>query len=126
MSAPDIPLQKAVYAAIVATGAVGDRVYHRVPSNAVQPYCQIGDDVIGADYAAAEMSACNVTVNIVAKSKPEAKTVAASVRSALDTFIEVEGFMTCEAAFETANYFTDADGVTARGVVTFEYLLQPL
>ncbi len=35
---PAFALQKAIYMAIVATGAVEDRVYSEVPHNSVKPY----------------------------------------------------------------------------------------
>lgn len=121
---PAFALQKAIYMAIVATGAVEDRVYSEVPHNSVKPYIQIGDDFIMSNREAGEFHDATAVVNIVGSSKREVKMIAGMIRAALEAELEIEGFIVHGFEMSSANYRMDNDALTAQATLEFDYLLQ--
>jgi len=121
---PAYALQKAVYQAIIATGAVDGRVYSEVPAQAVKPFVQIGDDFIVSNREAGEFHVCTAVVNVVAASKGKAKEIAGIIRAALEAPIEIDGFMVCEYEMPSSIYRIDNDCMTAQASLEFDYLLQ--
>ena len=122
---PSIPLQKSVYAALIASGVATGKIYHTVPAQTALPYCVIGDDIIEAEYDAGKHSRCTVIVDVFAATLPQAKQLAATVRTALDVDLEIEGFNIAEAYFVQTRYVKEPNGMTAHAVLMFEYLLIP-
>lgn len=122
---PAIPLQKSVYAALVASGVASGKVFHTVPAQTALPYCVIGDDIIEAEYDSGKHSRCTVVVDVFAATLPQAKQLAAIVRTALDVDLTIEDFNISEAYFVSTRYVKEPNGMTSHAVLMFEYLLIP-
>lgn len=121
---PAFALQKAIYMAIVATGAVQNRVYSEVPHNSVKPYAQIGDDFVMSNREAGEFHDATAVVNIVGSSKREVKAIVGQVRRVLEAEIAIEGFIVHEYLMSSANYRMASDGLTAQATLEIDYLIQ--
>ncbi|MGE0828942.1 MAG: DUF3168 domain-containing protein [Hyphomonadaceae bacterium] len=136
---PAAALQRAVFAALSDSPA-GLRVFDRIPQpnpneaeaayrrRVQMPYVTIGDDdIIDDSNACFAASEAFVTVHVWsgAVGKMEAKAIGGAVRDALSVELAIDGFICTEAEFRDARYFTDPDGVTTHGVLSFRYLIDP-
>lgn len=141
MKDPSLPVQSAVYAALMnsvdlATAFGGPpRVFDRVPLDTAGrvsarfPYVHIGEDQVTSEANACfDASSIFVTVHVWSREvgKVEAKTIMAAVCLALDVKLDVAGFGVIGHDVETGpQHLTDADGLTSHSVVTFRYRLAP-
>ncbi len=122
---PAAELQKGIKDALTA---IGIRAYDRVPPNAAFPYvdipeAQILDDGNTCDDDAFEAFA---TLHLWSRDvgQVEAKRLTGEIREVLKVPFTVAGFEITNAQFQSANHFTDADGLSAHSVLTFRYLIQ--
>ncbi|HWA22328.1 MAG TPA: DUF3168 domain-containing protein [Caulobacterales bacterium] len=135
---PGPALQKAIVAALRAgpelieqfRGAT-PRVYDSIPNPAVFPYIQVGEDQTlndgeddGECLAGSEVF-CTIHVWSRAVGKVEAKLICGAIREALSATLAVEGQRVVVSQFRDVRILTDPDGLTAHGVYTHRFLLEP-
>lgn len=127
MTEPSLALQKATYSALTTAGL---RVYDRVPPDAVVPYVTVGDDqVIATGFDCLDGSSevySSVHVWSRQPGKVEAKSIAGTVRSALDNAtldLSANGFALVSILHHETRYLGDEDGLTTHAVVTFHALI---
>lgn len=124
---PSFELQKAIFARLVSDPAVttliGNRVYDRVPENAVFPYVTFGNfDIIRDDAQCVTGYEIHVDIDVWSRSvgKPEAHEVTYAVTKALHNWpgaippFEMVGFQHLDTPT-----FLDPDGLTTHSVVRF-------
>ncbi|SEQ33064.1 Protein of unknown function [Faunimonas pinastri] len=134
MSDPALAVQKAVYEQLTASASlvalISGRVYDSVPEQKSFPYVVIGEDQVNDDGdGCSDGSEIFVDVHVWSRrpGKVEAKSIGGAVRAALGGPIPMEGFATIVGQFYRSHYLTDpGDGLTAHGVLTFRYLVEPL
>lgn len=136
MNDPSLPLQAAVYAALVAELGSAAGVHDRVPLDqagkvtADFPYVHIGEDQVVSDADQChDASTAYATVHVWSRAvgKVEAKTIMARVCSALDTRLTLTGFeIVAHGVDDGPRHLTDADGVTSHSIATFYYRLGPV
>lgn len=133
-------LQERVFATLrtsaAVTAKVGPRIFDRVPDapppnapqqRAIFPHIVIGEDELNDDSDGCGVAfEAIVTVHVFSRAvgKAEAKTIGAAVRAALDAQLEISG-VACrddDSHFRSARYFTEPDGLTTHGVLTFRYV----
>jgi len=135
MSDPSLVLQGAIVAALKddagVAAVVGERVYDDPPtaSPVAFPYIDLGQFQVLDDWAGCiEGSEINFDVHVWSRSKgtPEAKAIVGAVRGALnDVDLDLSpAHRLIEITFQTHRIFTDADGATTHGVVTFRALTE--
>ncbi len=127
-------LQKAIYAALTAAPALCEgRVYDNPPEKKrlVFPYITIGDEQVGDDGTSCgdgweAFSDIHVWSRPPAKSKLEAKAIAAAVVERLVTNgLAVPGFTVAVAQLDVLRSMRDPDGITEHAVVSVRHLLTP-
>jgi len=130
----ELEVQKVIVSALktnpTLTSLIGDRVYDRVPDNAVFPYVNFGEfQAIEAD--ATCITSYELFVDIHAWSKTfgsvECKAIVAAVRNVLHDgdalFNGIFGADVVECQVQTSRVFLDSDGTTTHGVVTLRVLI---
>jgi hypothetical protein len=135
MSDPSAPLQKAIVAALRASSDLATlmrgsvQIFDRIPDAPKFPYLhmaglQVLDDGNSCEVWGAEVF---LTLHIWSREfgKVEAERIGDLIGPLLAVPLSVEGWVCINGTREDANYFFDGDGVTARGVLTFRYLVQP-
>lgn len=136
---PAVPLQKAIYAALTAPGAlpvIGAAqvaVYDRVPDAATPPYVVIGDDDV-MEAGVGEYVAVNIHVWSRQVGRVEAKTIAAAVRLALspsddgDTGLDASawGVRVVSCFWQRTRLLDDPDGVSKHAIVMFRVATDPI
>jgi len=122
---PAAELQKGIKDALTA---IGVRAYDRVPPNAIFPYADIPEAQILDDGNTCDDDAFEAFATIHLWSRDvgqvEAKRLTGEIREVLKVPFPVAGFEITNAQFQSANHFTDADGLSAHSVLTFRYLIQ--
>lgn len=125
---PSFAVQSAVFSTLTTDAGVvaqvGTRTYDRVPQNPTFPFIHIGDDqVIGDTYQGSATSTVHVSVHVFSRwqGKKELKSVAAAVRTALEGYLPLTGFVTVTYEYKTTRYLTDPDGLTEHAVIEFMY-----
>lgn len=128
MTSQVLALQKAIYAALAADGAVaalvGARIYDSVPESPTFPYITIGeaqgiDD--GADCLDGEEVIATLHVWSREPGGVEAKEIGGAIKDALheqELLLET-GFALCDLRFRDSLYRLDPDGVTTHGILQF-------
>ena len=123
-------LQQAVYAALVASGdvaeRVGDRVFDHVPRDAAFPYLVIGEDDLRD--AGASLSEHLIAVHVWSRAAglSECKEAAEAVRLALDRAeLAVTGQTLIGIRHLGTEFARDADGETLSATVRFRAVLEP-
>lgn len=135
MSDPSLVLQGAIVEALkdatAVSALVGARVYDDPPtaSSVTFPYIELGQFQVLDDWAGCvEGSEVNFDVHVWSRAKgtPEAKTIVSAVRGVLnDADLDLApAHRLIEMTFQTHRVFTDADGATTHGVVTFRALTE--
>jgi len=109
-------------------------VYDRVGTNTVPPYITIGDEQINDDGNSCE-DAFEVFADIhvwardvdghTVRGKAFAKEIGKPVIDSLASELAIDDYTITVGLLDTARYFTEPDGVTAHGVLTFRYLIEP-
>lgn len=132
MSAPDTALQRAMYAALIAApdmvALVGGRVFDRVPADAGFPRITFGEmQTIDDDGDC--VPACEVIATLDVWSRAvgslEAKDLCWAVRRALDDApLDLGDHALVSLDCDGSRIFTDPDGLTTHGVVTFRALIE--
>lgn len=128
MASPSLELQGAIVSRLKATSAVtsivGDRVYDRVPKDALFPYITIGEgDEISED--ADCITGFDISLDIDVWSRavgfPEAKRISDAIRTAL-TASELTITANALVYFQhrQTRFLRDPDGITQHAVLTFE------
>lgn len=122
--------QKAVRAALVASGACGGRWYDRVPASVAFPYGQIGEEqVIDDGNSCADGWEVYIDLHLWSRPsdgskrelKDEAKTAGAAVKTiAADA---VPGLAITDIVAESFRSLDDPDGVTKHGILTIRALV---
>lgn len=133
---PDLALQDAMVATLKANAAVaaivGARIYDRVPDKAPLPLVDIGEIQVIADDADclegssevyATLHAWSRSVGAVECRRLAAAVVAALHLAALDLGVD---WRLVDIRHHDTRVFTDADGLTSHGVVTFRALIDPV
>lgn len=123
------PLQKAIYDALVANGALAalvTGVYDHVPASAVLPYVTLGP-ASAADWSSASFDGQDhdVTVDVwsEAPGHGEAKQILAAVYAALHGVdLALDGASLVMLRYRFSDVFTDADGEAVHGVMRFRAL----
>lgn len=127
MSDPSLEIQRAIVAALkVATAVAGGRIYDRIPDNPTFPYVQVGDgETVGDDNPCFDASEVNVQAHVWSRAVgyPEAKAIAAVVRTRLTQEFTITGFKVTEAEHVVTRYLRDPDGLTSHAVVEMRYLV---
>ncbi len=129
---PDLELQGLVVNALKAdaavTALVGGRVYDRVPDTAAFPYI-----VYGPSDATSEDADCYTDFDVFAQldvwsrypGKTEAKKIADAVRVALaNPALQLTENALVLLRHQQTRTFTDPDGLTTHGAMTFEALIE--
>lgn len=136
MSDPSNAMQAAIYAALTADAAVlaalgsADNVFDRVPDPPVFPQIRIGEQLCnGDDHGCGQAWELFETVHIFARSRApraDVNTIAAAVRAVMvEGALSPAGFSIVEAQFENLRTMMERDGLTAHGVLTVRYLIDP-
>lgn len=135
MTYPAAPLQKGIFDALSASGSLATamggsvRAYDRVPDNPTFPYLTIGTAQILDDGNTCNGNFYEAFVDIHVWSRVvgqvEAKRISEFVRSVLSAAFTVTGWEIKAAQFQGAQHLDDPDGVTAHGVLSFRYLIEP-
>ncbi|MBB4859465.1 hypothetical protein HNO88_002794 [Novosphingobium chloroacetimidivorans] len=120
---PSLPLQAAIYQALITAGV--SNVYATVPVGTSLPWTVIGDDQVLAAFEAAEMYDCFTQIHVFGR-KPDHKVQAGLVMTALRDPIEIDGFGIVEHGFEDSKNIDEKDNQIGHVVLTFRYLLQPI
>jgi hypothetical protein len=127
VASASLALQKAIYAALVADGAVGaligDRVYDSAPRHADFPYATIGETRV-ADWSTGTEAGAEhrITLHLWSRQpgKAECWTVIDAVEAALhDAALALDGASLVNLRFESADARRDPDGITWHGVMRF-------
>lgn len=129
MTDPSYALQKAVFDALIASNAVGSKVYHRVPAGTALPYIFIGQDqIIPDEDSAGEFSDCYATIHVFAETMPALKLIVGAVRNALARDLPLIGFNVQLGRLDNVTYRTDTDGEEQieHAIMTFAYTAQAL
>ena len=133
MTHPSFALQKALFAALVADGALGaliaDRIYDAPPRDAVFPYVTLGDARVADWSTSTEAGAEHRVVLHVwsrERGKKEAYAVIEAVEAALhDAPLAVEDHALVNLRFDFADVGRDPDGVTWHGALRFRAVTEP-
>jgi len=130
MTYPAAALQIAIYDKIKATGglaAVG--VYDSVRGVPAFPYITIGDGQFLDDGDTCEGDRYEGFVDLQIWSRVvgniEAKTLAGTLRDAIVAGLTITGWNALSITCRTIRHFMDSDGLTARAVLTFRFILEP-
>lgn len=126
MSDPALELQGAMVAALKAQNICGGRVYDRVPPAPQFPYLTIGTgETVNDDNSCFDGSEVNATVHVWSRDVgwPEAKGIAASIRTILKAEFALSGFTVVEADHLITRWLNDPDGITRHAVIEFRYLV---
>ena len=109
------------------------RVYDIAPVNASDagPYLTIGEDSAAPDLAecidGAEVTATVHVWSLTdAPGKLQAKAIGAAVQTVLLGLGDLPSHRVVNAELQLVRYLTDADGITAHGVVTVRFNTEPL
>ncbi|WP_295217329.1 DUF3168 domain-containing protein [uncultured Brevundimonas sp.] len=126
---PALPLQKAIFDALLADTAlnavIDGRVYDHVPPDAVYPYVVIGEDSFSRDLWQHE---CFVMIQGFTSQNglTGVKRLANLIQVILDVELQVEGYLTQEWSFEESRFYKDEEGDNFQmAEVNFRYLLDP-
>lgn len=145
MIAPDLALQGGIVAALVASADVTAALtggFHDVPPQDVNfPYGTLGEMQVISDVADCFEDSAEIYVTLHTWSRPssrpagvtgplgtvEAKAINHTISRALhNANLNVgDGWTLVEFTFRDSRTFTDADGVTVHGVLTFRALMDP-
>lgn len=130
---PEPDFQKAVVTVLNASAglaaAMGGtvRAYDSVPPSPTFPYLHISDSQIIDDGNMCDDDLFELIADIHVWSRAtgyvEAKKIMGQVRDAMKVIFAVPNFEIKTAKYEDARCFTDADGLSTHGVVTFRYLI---
>jgi hypothetical protein len=129
-----LELQKAVVARLKAdagvTALVGQRIYDRVPPDAVFPSVSLGPEQTApsrADCYDGREITFQVDVWSRAVGFPEVKRIAEAVRAALqDAPLSLTGHRLLDITFTEARTFRDPDGLTSHSAMTFQAITEPV
>lgn len=128
MSEPSFALQAAIYSAL-DPAQIGAAVYDAVPRDAAFPYVVLGDDqTITAHAECVTGAEVYSTIHVFSRlpGRAEVKRIAGAVVEALDgAELFLGPNLTSEARHHDSRFMTDADGLTAHGVLTFRSLVYP-
>lgn len=131
MSFTALALQKAIKARLDAdTGVhalIGDKIYDRVPPNAVLPYVVFNACEVEDESADCEREAASVTQTLDIYSRDvgtgEAKNIAGAIRAALVAPFaasNTDGYTIGEISFVSASFQLPEDGITTAGSAVFQ------
>jgi hypothetical protein len=133
---PGLALQGAIVAALGADAAVsnlvGARLYDLAPDDVAFPFVALGEIQVVDDGTACFEDAAEiyVTVHVWSRAvgRPEAHRIAGAVRNALHlTDLDLGADLDLvEIRHRDTRVFTDADGRTAHGVMTFRAMVDPV
>lgn len=133
MTYPALALQKAVFAALVADGAVGalvgDRIHDAAPRNAVFPYVSLGEASL-VDWSTGSEDGAEHRLVLHVWSRERGKSESYAILEALrarlhDATLELEGHALVNLRFEFADAARDPDGITWHGVARFRAVTEP-
>lgn len=116
-------VQKAIVDALKAAGIA---IHDRVPEKATFPYATIGSEQTvddGNSCGDGWLVFADVHVWSRVPGKVEAKTLSASVATAVLATTDVAGFALDDVRLESRSTFDDPDGLTAHTVMTFRFTL---
>jgi hypothetical protein len=134
VSEPSAALQKAIYSTLTAnsavTGLVGQRIYDRVPADAVFPYVRIGlDQSVAEDQDCVEECVevfAQVDVYSRSQGKIEAKNISGALVRALNP-----STVTISDLYELQDFrhidtrvLDDPDGLSTHAVLSFRALVE--
>jgi hypothetical protein len=132
---PSLPVQKAIYAALVAALDPGVGVHDRVPVDAQNrvtaafPFVAIGeDDVVSDADQCHDASTIHCTIHVWSRAvgRVEAKTIMARVVDVLDAILPVDGFRMIAHQVEMGPRDVGSlDGLTSHRIATLRYRLGP-
>lgn len=119
-------IQKAVFEALMAAPPLCDgRIYDAVPSKPKFPYATLGDENLIEDgNACGDEWDAFPTIHIWSR-KPghvEAKQIMSAAAGRILAIPTIEDFTLIAIASESARVFTDPDGLTAHGVLSFRFI----
>lgn len=132
MSDPALTLQKAIRDKLLASGdvvaLVGQRIYDRVPMDAVYPYISIGPAQTFADDAEC-IEGFEVFQQIDVWSQkpgfPEEKEIAGAVRSAIHRIdLSLDGFELIEIEHRVTRHMRDPDGLTSHAAIELRAMVE--
>jgi len=123
-------LQKAIFDALVTGGICAGRIYDDPPADAVFPYITIGDEqVIDDGNTCGDAWEVHNDVHVWsrpdAKSRREAKEIAAAIVPLIAIELTVPGFRVAEAHHSNTRHLDDPDGITKHSIVSVEHQLDP-
>lgn len=135
MKDPSAAISEAVFQKLIntagVTALVGTRVWDKVPDSPTYPYIRIGDDqAVGDSNGCFDAWEFYVTVQCISKHaqypRLEAKDIANAVGQAIGdnaSLIAPAGFLVTEVELVQSRPILETDGLTARQVMTFKYLV---
>lgn len=135
MKDPSAAISEAVFQKLIntagVTALVGTRIWDKVPASSAYPYIRIGDDqAVGDSNGCFDAWEVYVSIQIFSRHEQiprlEAKDIANAVGLALGdnaSLIAPSGFVVSEVDLVQSRPIIEDDGVTARQVMTFKYLV---
>lgn len=135
MKEPSAAISEAIFQKLIntagVTALVSTRVWDKVPEGPTYPYIRIGDDqAVGDSNGCFDAWEFYATVQIFSRHaqypRLEAKDIANQVALAIGndaSLIAPSGFVVSEVELVQSRPFLEDDGVTARQVMTFKYLV---
>lgn len=132
MADPSLELQRSIVLALKSSPAiqavVGNNVFDRVPDSDPFPRVTVGEGQL-LDDGNSCADAWEFFADIHAWSRsvgmPVVKRLAAAVRDALATELDVIGFRVVEGRHRDTRFINDSDALTTHAVVTVSYLIDP-
>ncbi len=136
---PSYAMQAAIASALNSSSALATamggtaRIFDSVSQGAVYPYVRIGEDqTIGASHGCGDSYEFIATAHIFARqieslgARPLAKRIGGAVVGALTSDdLEPSGFIVSDFELVSTRYYFEDDGLTAHGVVSVRYLVDP-
>lgn len=122
---PTAALQEAVVKALNTKFSGRAKVYDRVPTKHDLPYITVGSIETNDDSHCDAAWECFVTCHAWSDKvgKPEINGLNSDIAEAIGLELTIAGFVCVLGEFQTADSFTDGDGLTMHGVVRCRYLI---
>ncbi|UXT99919.1 DUF3168 domain-containing protein [Agrobacterium tumefaciens] len=134
MASADLELQKAIYARLVADpevdGVIGERVFDRIPEDAIFPYLHLGEaQEITEDVTCVSAQAIYLTLHGWSREVgyPEVKRLAAAVKDALHLApLVLETWRLVSINHRDTRVFRDQDGLSSHAVIELAAFVEKL
>jgi hypothetical protein len=123
---PSLAVQGGVVAKLREADICGGRIFDVVPPSPTYPYVSVGEgDTVGDDNSCFDASEVTIQIDVwsTAVGWPEAKGIAAAIRTALKAELDLDGFVNSVTTFRLCRFLRDPDGITRHAAMQFAFLV---